>query len=310
VQESRSYSSKVLLFGEYSVIKGSKALAIPYSHFSGKLELKRRGEQRQSSFYETELLAFSDYLNDLSQRGELPCSLDLEKFSYDLSCGLVFNSTIPVGHGLGSSGALCAAIFDRYVKEKITSIPALLSVLSKLESHFHGASSGLDPLVSLVDKSVIIETRDGAKVPYPCDFSLDALKEKEKPWSLFLLNTKRTRKTEPLVNLFLEMCRNEQYESRIIEELIPLTNSCIDDLVNNHFDKFYMRMFELSALQYSLFKSMIPPLYQQIWNDGLKSRSFALKLCGAGGGGFLMGISPMEQLKHPAFKGQALGILC
>ena len=33
--------------------------------------------------------------------------------------GLYFESTIPQGFGIGSSGALCAAIYDRYSKNPV-----------------------------------------------------------------------------------------------------------------------------------------------------------------------------------------------
>ena len=37
---------------------------------------------------------------------------------------------------------------------------------------------------------------------------------------------------------------------------------------------------------------MIPKLYREIWKKGLEDKTYFLKLCGAGGGGFLMGITP------------------
>ncbi len=37
-----------------------------------------------------------------------------------LKTGLYFDSSIPQGYGVGSSGALVAAIYDKYAKNKIT----------------------------------------------------------------------------------------------------------------------------------------------------------------------------------------------
>ena len=36
---------------------------------------------------------------------------------------------------------------------------------------------------------------------------------------------------------------------------------------------------------------MIPKLYADLWQEGLKYEGYYLKLCGAGGGGFLLGIT-------------------
>ena len=36
---SRNFSAKILLFGEYGVLKKSRALSIPYHRFSGRLEI-------------------------------------------------------------------------------------------------------------------------------------------------------------------------------------------------------------------------------------------------------------------------------
>ncbi|MBT7766237.1 MAG: mevalonate kinase, partial [Bdellovibrionales bacterium] len=47
----------------------------------------------------------------------------------------------------------------------------------------------------------------------------------------------------------------------------------------------------LSSFQLENFTPMIPNLYLDIWQQGLKNNNYYLKLCGAGGGGFLMGIA-------------------
>src|SRR5690242_20746449 len=55
----------------------------------------------------------------LFRSGNLPCDLDLAALENDLNKGLYFDSSIPQGFGVGSSGALVAAIYDQYCKNKI-----------------------------------------------------------------------------------------------------------------------------------------------------------------------------------------------
>ncbi len=44
--QDRSFFSKILLFGEYSIIKGSQALAMPYTLFEGKLSFRSENDKR------------------------------------------------------------------------------------------------------------------------------------------------------------------------------------------------------------------------------------------------------------------------
>lgn len=278
----KTFPSKVLLFGEYSVIKHSNALAMSYPLFDGRLMFKstRSGQ-------DPELKALCKYLHTVEVRGELPFDIDLASFEFDIGQGLVFESTIPQGYGVGSSGALCAAVYDRYAKSPDvwnSSIEVLRHHLCLIESHFHGSSSGLDPLVSYLGKP-ILKTRDvGFRVAHlPTNISQEG--------SLFLLNTGRSRKTEPLVNLFLEKCNNPKFSLLCENELTPLTDACISSYLEGHFEELWHSFGQLSSFQYTHLKPMIPNLYRDLWKLGLKENNFYLKLCGAGGGGFLMGIT-------------------
>ena len=190
---NRTYPSKILLFGEYSIIQGSKALCIPYPLFDGALKFKRDNLKSIDS----ELKAFSSYLKILCTKEDFPVEIDTSSFEFDVSQGLFFDSTIPQGFGVGSSGALVASVYDRYCDKKIddSDIIKLKNMFSQMESHFHGSSSGIDPLISYLEKSVLINGEE--------DFSIVETKSNSNSDSgLFLLNTGRARRTEPLVNLY------------------------------------------------------------------------------------------------------------
>ena len=108
-----SFPSKILLFGEYTIIRNSNALAVPFELFEGSLVFPKKDSKHGQNNKDGELFAFSKYLKNIS----LPfddCSIDTDSFSFDVSQGLTFESSIPQGYGVGSSGALCSAIFQRY----------------------------------------------------------------------------------------------------------------------------------------------------------------------------------------------------
>ena len=64
------FYSKILLFGEYGIIKDSKGLSIPYNFYKGALIIPdvETPETKKSNAH---LMAFSAYLEQIEQ-GDLP----------------------------------------------------------------------------------------------------------------------------------------------------------------------------------------------------------------------------------------------
>lgn len=278
----KKFYSKVLLFGEYSVIQHSMGLCIPYTLFDGKLTFRRDNRV----VIDPELKAFSLYLKQLIGNQQLSFQFDITSFEFDISQGLFFDSTIPQGYGVGSSGALVAAIFDRYEQESHSNldIAKLKKIFSQMESHFHGASSGIDPLISYLNSPILIKNKSEIGPVTIPHFAKGA-------GGIFLLNTKRSRKTEPLVNLFLEKTSNENFSLICDNVLVPITNKCIEHFLEANTKELLSEFKALSMFQYEHLSPMIPKLYRDLWLEGIKTDQYYLKLCGAGGGGFLMGIT-------------------
>lgn len=63
----------------------------------------------------------------------------------EVDLGLNFESNIPVGYGLGSSGALVAAIYDDFFTEKASEFSELKRDLADLESFFMKKAVVLTP---------------------------------------------------------------------------------------------------------------------------------------------------------------------
>jgi mevalonate kinase len=277
------YNSKLLLFGEYTVIRGSRALAVPYSRYRGRWAYA--SGTKETAPLQKKLPALADHLAELNRRGELIFEFDIEAFRQELQKGLYFDSNIPVGYGLGSSGALCAALFDRFGvgapdREDSPAYLRLKKALAQLEDFFHGSSSGIDPLICYLNRPVLIEA--GGEIHI---VSIPA----RLPAHLFLLNTGIPRQTGPLVNAFLEKCKDEKYSRRIDNELVPLVEASIDAFMNSNWDALSDSFHAVSHFQYRWFEEMIPEAFRRIWQEGLEGEDFHLKLCGAGGGGFLLG---------------------
>jgi mevalonate kinase len=289
------FNAKILLFGEYLVLHNSDALLIPLTRYSGKLTFTRALDRENGNMHSNKVLAeFHNYLIKEYQPESLTDWFDLTQFKHDVDAGLYFNSDIPVGYGVGSSGALVASIFNKYSKFPLEhwkkDLSALKTNLAVLESYFHGKSSGLDPLLSYLNNPLFLQ--NNKIIPDESNYA---------DFNPFLIDTKKSRATEGLVSLFNEKCLSTKYFNVIQTQLIKINNQCIQFLKKGDKERFFSSLKELSTLQFEYFREMILPEYESVWMQGLNSEEFYLKLCGAGGGGYLLGFAPnkkdIERLK-------------
>ncbi len=293
------FYGKIILFGEYGIIFDSMALTIPFTHFHGELSFDNTYNRYKYTDYDfarnsnAQLESFSVYLKKLMDDGKLDVGFDFNKFIRDLDNGLYFESSIPQGFGLGSSGALVAALYNQYAAKKIQGGRSvtreetleLKQIFSTMESFFHGKSSGIDPLNSYIQFPLLIKSKTNIEtVGIPRNkINGDS--------AIFLINSGKPSKTEPLVNLFLEKCNDPAYSKVITDEFIPLNNHCIQNLIDGDMEPFFNNLSSLSALQHEYFQPMIPASFLPIWKEGLDTGTFNLKLCGSGGGGYLLGFT-------------------
>ncbi len=134
------FYAKILLFGEYGIIKDSKGLSIPYNFYRGALKTPQKSNEAQRSSNE-KLQAFFEHLQTLDPQ---LVRFDFDRLKNDLPQGMYFDSSIPQGYGVGSSGALVASIYERYATEKITvlenltkeKLQQLKAIFSAMESFF------------------------------------------------------------------------------------------------------------------------------------------------------------------------------
>lgn len=267
-----SFPAKVLLFGEYTILSGSRALAIPFSKFSGKWSYEEGPEKAHSQKHLFDFVQGHDCL-----------SLDTKKLKEELERGLWFDSSIPQGYGLGSSGALVAAIYDHFGTEKASTLE-IQKVLAHLENFFHGSSSGLDPLVSYLQKPLKINNPTDIEI---VDFDFTDL-------NLFLLNTHRPRQTGPLVGIYKEKLKDSNFKSGCSNILAQDVNSAIEYALSGNKEKLFHHFWHISKFQWDSFQEMIPDMMKDAWKKGLDQGEYALKLCGAGGGGLILGMTKVE----------------
>ena len=300
------FYGKVLLFGEYSILFNSKGLTIPYTHFTGQLSYINDDKYTDYEFAlqsNKQLKEFLLFMLELEAKGEMPCSINFKSLASDIEKGLYFESNIPQGYGIGSSGALVASIYDKYCLNKIEAsesitgkdISRLREIFSKLESLFHGQSSGIDPLNCYLQHPLLIHSRE--------DIAITGIPRSkfENEGVIFLVDTGKIGKTGPLVNHFLEQMRFKDYENIFKTDYIPWVNQCISDILSGNMRSFFESLIKVSTFQLKHFTNMIPENFMPAWKWGLDSGKFQLKLCGSGGGGFLLGFTTDYQASKKYF---------
>jgi len=301
------FYSKILLFGEYGIIKNSKGLSIPYNFYKGGLKLGNLDSDIIKKSNKS-LSLFRDFLKKIDSSIII---FDFNKMDNELIEGLYFDSTIPQGYGVGSSGALVAAFYDRYTENKITvlenltrdKIIILKNIFSKMESYFHGKSSGLDPLNSYLSLPILIHSKNQIETTgIPLQSSIGK-------GAVFLLDSGKSSETAPMVDIFFKSMENKNYSKIIREDFIKITDSCVEDFLSGDFKSLFLDIKKLSKVVLENFKPMIPKNFHQLWAKGIESNDYYLKLCGSGGGGYILGFSEDFEKAKLALKDYKLEVV-
>lgn len=207
--------------------------------------------------------------------------VNLNQFLEDALCGLYFESNIPFNYGLGSSGALVASIYAKYFSpkninlENTSQLAMIQHELAAIESYYHGNSSGTDPLISFLNKALFIHT--------PLKINKLPINNNVK---FLLIDTKKQSSTKSFMQVFEKL--NNEHPNKLAD-LIHHNNESIIALLKGD-DKCYEIINHFCDLEQELMTEMfVFPLGLANILSSFKG-NFNVKLCGSGGGGFLIGI--------------------
>ncbi len=304
------FYSKILLFGEYGIIKDSRGLSIPYNFFKGALKksVHLEGKALESN---GNLKKFAAYLEHMQAEAPDLVSFDMETLHKDIEEGMFFDSSIPQGYGVGSSGALVAAIYDQYGKDKITVLENLTrekllrlkAIFGRMESFFHGKSSGLDPLNSYLSLPILINSQDNI------ESTSIPTQNPDGKGAVFLLDSGTVGETAPMVQIFMEQMKQEGFRKVLKNQFIRYTDACVEDFISGNVKSLFGNIKKLSHVVLDHFSPMIPQEFHQLWKQGIESNSYYLKLCGSGGGGYILGFTEDLEKARKALKGHRLEVV-
>lgn len=294
------FYSKILLFGEYGIIKDSKGLSIPYNFYNGALKVDQNPSAEAIKSNQS-LQKFAAYLELLQQEQPELVTFNLEALKADVARGMYFDSSIPQGYGVGSSGALVAAIYDKYANDKITVLENLTrekllqlkNIFAQMESFFHGKSSGLDPLNSYLSIPILINSKDNIEatgIPTQSTTGKGAV---------FLLDSGIVGETAPMVNIFMENLKDQGFRTMLKNQFVKYTDACVENFLGGDIKSLFSNTKKLSKVVLNNFKPMIPEEFHGVWQKGIDTNDYYLKLCGSGGGGYILGFTEdLEKAKQ------------
>jgi len=272
------FPAKLLLFGEYTVLDGSQALSVPLPHLTGKWN--KQEESGQMSL-------IPEYYRWL-QKVDLADEQTYEKMVAEFEDGWTYESNIPVGYGVGSSGAYVAAMYDRYINNGEKDINKATEKMAQMEAYFHGSSSGMDPLVSYTGKAVYKNEKG--------DFQLLDNIGWPEGFKVYLLDSGIPRETASLVNRYKERTEDKTVTEKIKQHLVPMVENAIHCYLEGENQKLEECVGVISQFQRENFKEVIPDAVQKLWDEISSRPGVYMKLCGAGGGGYYLVIDSKGRL--------------
>ena len=281
---SRTYPSKLLLFGEYTVLCGSQALAVPLDRWHGKWV-------NAPSHDNEDIHSLIDYADWLLAHQLISASVQQQMIT-DARAGWRYAADIPMGYGLGSSGAYVAAIYDRYLRHSENAGDAK-TLLGNMEGYFHGASSGMDPMVSFHQQAILKDEKG--------QFHLVHAPSWPNGMKVFLLDSGGGRATGPLVNTFKFALDHHEFRTRIQRELIPFVEHAIHFYLSGQGNMLENCLQIISGFQRKYFDMLIPEATKLRWDALVARPGTYVKFCGAGGGGYFLVITSNEA---PAITGE------
>ncbi len=259
----------------------------------------------------TILKRFVSYLEELQSNQPGLVMFNIETLKQDVERGMYFDSSIPQGYGVGSSGALVAAVYDKYALNKITVLENLTrekllqlkTIFSEMESFFHGKSSGLDPLNSYLSIPILINSKDNIEatgIPSQSTTGKGAV---------FLLDSGIVGETAPMVNIFMENLKEEGFRKMLKDQFVKHTDACVENFLHGDIKSLFSNTKKLSKVVLNNFKPMIPEKFHSVWQQGIDTNDYYLKLCGSGGGGYMLGFTQDLEKAKKALKDYKLEVV-
>lgn len=259
-----SAPGKVILFGEHAVVYGRHAIVSAINRRC-KVRVEKSSEFRIKSQLGVTGLDFEThpYISYAIKR--FSSIADIKGAEIDVE------SEIPVGAGLGSSGAVVVATLKALSAEFGVEISNedILEMAKKVEIDVQGKASGIDPFISTYGGAWLFPERIKVNIPF----------------SFFVVNLGK-RSTAKMVS---KVAKLKERHPEVLERIFDAIDAISLEASRNMGDTDFIN--ELISINQSLLRAIgvstpeIDELIAKFEKDGM-----IVKVTGAGGGGCVFGI--------------------
>jgi len=269
--------AKYILSGEHYVLREGSAIVFPVPSMELRL-LYEAGENSldfdiKGNYKDSLVLIFWGVIEQSLR------SLGREK--HILKGKITIENNIPLGMGLGFSAAFCVAITRWFVFLGLVPDAELISFSTRLEDYFHGLSSGVDVLGVMSSKGVYVLSGNNHSFI-------------EKVWSprLYLMCSDRLSITSECVTKVDSMHASQPTVAKEIDENMHRAVGLAMEGLRRPGDVGFKNLSEAICLAQTCFErwGLVPGDVREKINFMYKSGAEAVKITGAGDGGFLLGL--------------------
>jgi mevalonate kinase len=156
---------------------------------------------------------------------------------------------------------------------------ATKNIFSQMEAFFR-KSSGLDPLNSYLSIPILINSKIILKLQV---FQIKLWTERRCVFVRF----RNVGETAPMVTIFMENLKDKGFMLK--NQFVKYTDAC-GKFLGGDMKALFMNTKKLSSVVLNNFKPMIPEQFHAIWQNGIDTNDYYLKLCGSGGG-YILGFT-------------------
>jgi mevalonate kinase len=257
-------SGKFIVSGEYAVLQGAPCLVFPI------LDRKIYVEAQKDFAPEIRSDVFLKACH----------AIGLSKSFLD-SHQIAISSELPIGSGLGSSAALCVAL-ARLGFPEATDQEIFERALAG-ENVFHGEASGVDPACSTIGKPLIFEYNPQTQTRKWKEFR----SAPHSPFVWLLRNSQEKHQTHELIR---EVHKHEkQNEREAIFSKLQQLSCAIPKIISE--GRWSELPESINLMGENLAElGILSPALEHTLKDLKQEGALAVKLTGAGGGGFAIGL--------------------
>ncbi|MBN9230879.1 MAG: mevalonate kinase [Legionella sp. 40-6] len=282
-------SAKCILAGEHYIVHGGTAIVFPFNHYTLTLS-------HQPAAIKSMRTISGEGGNSLGiMLWPVICKayeyLDLNP--YQLTGYFEINSTIIPCGGLGFSAAICVAVTQWLIYQKLIPASDLFQFARRLEDMFHKKSSGID-ILGVLAKNMIHYTAEGEVVPLETNW---------RP-NLYISSSGEQSFTEPCVNKVNEFLRNEpQKAEQVFKKMADSVELIKKALECNSAEQGHELLAEGLHLGNQCFYDwdlVSDKLHTHL--EILKKHACAAKVVGAGFGGHVVSLWKQKPPENLPFK--------